>query len=120
MTKREIKSILNKVSKAKEKIRKLAAESEALRVDGQKLLDDLAKKECPFKKGQMFKAKGSAIWAKMTNVSAHKLHHGPIGEKYATAPYQIDCLRCTAKGSVQKGVYIFISGSDIGMWWNRV
>lgn len=120
MTRREIKSVISKAEKVQAKILKLSAEAAVLREKAQKSLDNLAKDSCPFQKGQIFKKRGSVIWAKMTNVSAAQMHHGRIDEKYPTAPFLVDCLRCSAKGETQKGKHIFIRGHEIGVVWDPV
>lgn len=120
MNRREIKSIIGKVEKSRLKIRKLTEEAKTLQHECQKSLDKLANSCCPYKKGQLFKKRGAAVWAKMTGHSATQMKYGKIDEKYISAPFQVDCLRCNVKGETQKDKFIFISGHEIGTEWDLV
>jgi hypothetical protein len=123
MKKSEIKSTIGKAVKASAKIRAMLAEVDKLRSDAQKLLDVMAKKTCPYEKGQMFRKKGSNIWAKMVGVTAVQMRHGVQifnDEKCVAAPFTVDCHRCSVKGAVQKDKWIFIQGYKIGSEWEVV
>lgn len=82
MNHREIKTIISRVEKLMTTRRKLTQESTAIEQEGQKTLNDMAKACSPYKKGQMFKKRGSVIWAKVTEVDATKMKYNRIDPAY--------------------------------------
>jgi len=114
------KQIINKVNVLKNKRQALMGQAVVLRNQAQTLLDSLAKANCPYKKGQIFKRHGTIVFAKMTEVTSIGVHQGVIPIEYYKAPYVLDCRRCSKKGEVKKNHYIFIDGSDIGTKWEVV
>jgi hypothetical protein len=120
MKKAEIKSVLAKVKKTSDKIRGLHRQIAMLTIDGQKMLDKLAEDTCPYKKDQIFKKRGSAVWVIVRKVGARVIKHGLISESCLKAPFLLECLRCTVKGVPDKQNWVIVFGEDIGVKWDLV
>jgi hypothetical protein len=119
MNKQEIKSALAKVTKLKTKVSALRQEVDIKTREVKDSLSQLAKKTCPYKKGQIFKKSGAVVWAKVISYGGLSEHHRITESDYA-APYVLECHRCTVKGVTQKDKWIFIEGSEIGKEWTLV
>ncbi len=119
MTKQEIKSALAKVTKSKIKVSALRQEVDTKTREIKNSLFQLVKKTCPYKKGQIFKKSGSVIWAKVISYGGLSEYHR-ITESDYTAPYVLECHRCTVKGVTQKDKWIFIEGNEVGKVWTLV
>jgi hypothetical protein len=120
MDSKKIKSQLLKVVKIKKKLSEISIQEKELKTEGQLILNKLAKTNCPYKKGQIFKKKGQNIWASIKDIEGKTINHGPLPENYYKSPYQFACFRCTAKGIQQKYNWIFIDGEDIGKTWDTI
>jgi hypothetical protein len=121
MNKRQRDKIIRCAHKLYLKRNALLAEAQSIGANCQGLLNDLAIKACPFKKGQILRKPGQRVWAKIVAIRAHEIQHSiAFSEANRAAPYQLECLRCNVKGDVHRGNWIFVYGSEIGSLWSLV
>ena len=111
---------MNAINNLAAKRRDMIAGLAALEIAAQTILDTLAKKSSPYKKGQIFKSNSSKVWVKVQMVSAAKLRHGAPGPEYYSAPYVLDCNRCNVKGVIEKDKWVFIDGRDVATGWSLI
>lgn len=112
------KSIFNRVVMLEAKSRKLKATAKDMDAAAQKILDELAAAgRVKFKKGQIFKKRGEAVWAKLLSVDSLTINRCALNPTARQFPYVLACKRCTVKGVVDTNKWIFIAGQDVGTAW---
>jgi hypothetical protein len=123
MTLREVRKIANEVNRTGAKVVRLLGETAKLREEAFAKLNILAKENCPYKKGQIFKKRGASVWALLKSIDpVRTLNTVSLGirEEELRAPYTLSCHRCTVKGVGQKDNWVIFGGEKIGVEWDPV
>ena len=115
MLKSAIKAKVKKVRKMEMKRRALMAQYRELEDQESLIKRILANETCEIKRGAVLKSYERNIWVKVKKIISVSTRIGCyLG--YEDAPYELECLRCNAKGVTKPGVWVFIRGIDLSKW----